>query len=201
MRYLDGHQLVPGVQLIVMEEHVDYWDDAHWHDPFSSHQFTLRQAEYIQRLHVAETYTPEMVVDGTFEFIGSHTTRAAKVLDEARALPVVPLRLSAVKVEDGKVSAHVDTDALPEKAEVWAAVALDHAESQVNGGENAGHHLEHVAIVRDLVKLGKAHKGDSFSKDFTIRLHTASQAARLIVFAQEPGEGRILGAALEHFQP
>ncbi|HEV2698583.1 MAG TPA: DUF1223 domain-containing protein, partial [Terriglobales bacterium] len=71
MRTLDSTQPVPGAQLIVLEEHVDYWDDLGWRDPFSSHSLTVRQAEYVSRMGLASAYTPQMVVDGTSQFVGS----------------------------------------------------------------------------------------------------------------------------------
>jgi hypothetical protein len=201
LRYLDNKQPVDGVQLIVMEEHVDYWDDEKWRDPFSSHEFTMRQTEYTQRLHVPEPYTPEMVVDGVYEFNGNDRARVAEGIEKADALPLTPVRIASLKVQNGKVSANIETDALAEKADVFVALAIDHAESQVEGGENAGHRLEHVAIVKSLTRLGKVNKGDSFSKGVSFRLHSLSQAARLIAFVQEPGQRKILGAAMEHFQP
>ena len=201
LRFLDTKQPVQGVQFIVMEEHVDYWDDAKWRDRFSSHEFTVRQTDYTQRLHVSQPYTPEMVVDGAYEFTGNDRARAAAAFEKAHAMPLVPVRVSAVKVENGKLNVHIETDAVPEKADVFAALAIDHADTQVQGGENAGNHLEHVAILKNLNKVGRADKDRPFAKDAAIGLHSLSGPARLIVFLQEPGQGKILGAALEHFQP
>src|SRR5437660_315628 len=76
LRTLDSTQPVPGVQLIVLGEHVDYWDDLGWRDAYSSHAFTVRQQTYADRLHVASPYTPQMVADGNFEFLGSDRQRA-----------------------------------------------------------------------------------------------------------------------------
>jgi len=201
LRFLDAKQPLEGAQFIVMEEHVDYWDGDKWRDRFSSHEFTVRQTDYTQRLHVAEPYTPEMVVDGAYEFTGNDRARAAAAFEKAHAMPLVPVRVSSVKVENGKLNVHIETDAVPEKADVFAALAIDHADTQVQGGENAGNHLEHVAILKNLSKVGRADKGRPFAKDAAIGLHSLSGPARLIVFLQEPGQGKILGAALEHFQP
>ncbi len=76
LRTLDSTQPVTGVQLIVLGEHVDYWDDLGWKDTYSAHAFTLRQQTYADRLRLASPYTPQMVVDGKFEFVGSDRDRA-----------------------------------------------------------------------------------------------------------------------------
>lgn len=199
LRNLDSKQPVPGVQFIVLEEHVDYWDGDGWKDPFSSHEFTVRQTEYAQRLHVAEPYTPEMVVDGAFEFVGNDGNRAAQVFEKAVTAPAIPIRISSVAVSDGTLHAHIEADPAPEKAEVWIALAIDHAESQVLKGENGGHHLEHVAVVKKLSEIGKLDKQHGFSKDITLK--SITQPSRIVAFLQQPGQGKVVGAAMAQVQP
>lgn len=197
LKALDSAQPIPGAHLIVLEEHVDYWDEKGWKDPFSSHEITLRQADYTERLHVSEPYTPEMVVDGAYEFTGNDRMRAAEALKKAQALPTVSVRISSIALENGKLRAHIDADPVPEKADVMVALVLDHAESQVLRGENGGHHLVHVAVLTNLTKIGKADKGRPFSKDFSLGSKALAQPCRLVTFLQEPGQGRIVGAAVE----
>lgn len=197
LKAMDSTQAIPGVHLIVIEEHVDYWDDQGWKDPFSSHEITLRQTDYTERLRVREPYTPEMVVDGAYEFTGNDRMRAVQALEKAVALPTVSVRISSIAVENGKLRAHIESDSVPDKADVMVALVLDHAESQVVRGENGGHHLEHVAVLTNLSKIGKAEKGRPFSKDISLGSKSLTQPCRLITFLQEPGQGRIIGAAVE----
>ena len=195
LRTLDSTQPIPGAQLIVLSEHVDYWDELGWRDPFSSHQFTQRQAAYADRLRLATSYTPQMVVDGDAQFVGSDRTRAAQAMEKARGTAKINLRISNIAIENGKLRAHVETDAVPEKAELFVALVLNHAQSQVLRGENGGHRLEHVAVVRNLTSAGNVAKGASFAKDVTLTVGPSTEQHRLIAFLQEPNQGKILGAA------
>src|SRR5205814_6223639 len=77
---LDGAQLNGNVQLIALEEHVDYWNDLGWTDPFSSRDWTSRQNAYAGVLGNRNPYTPLMVVDGTAEFLGSHPQNALQAI-------------------------------------------------------------------------------------------------------------------------
>jgi hypothetical protein len=200
LRKLDSSQPVPGAQLIVLEEHVDYWDDQGWKDPFSSHEWTVRQTGYAQRLNVRAPYTPQMVINGGIELLGSDSSGAIKAFNETRSLPAVPIHISAVRVESGKMHAHVETGEVPAKAEIFVALVLDHTDTQVKRGENGGRHLEHVDVLQSLNSAGKAQKGQSFSKDVVVSAKPGS-AYRLIAFVQEPDQGKIVGAAVERLQP
>ena len=199
LRNLDSKQPVPGIQFIVLEEHVDYWDGDGWKDPFSSHEVTLRQSEYAQRLHVAEPYTPEMVVNGSFEFVGNDGNRAAQVFEKAVTAPSIPIRISSATVSGGTLHAHIDVDPADVKAEIWIALAINHAESQVLKGENGGHHLEHVAVLKKLSEIGKLDKQHAFSKDIAFK--SIGQPSRIIAFLQEPGQGKIIGSTMVEVQP
>ena len=199
LKALDAAQPIPGAQLIVLEEHVDYWDDQGWRDPFSSHAFTLRQSEYVERLHVKNgPYTPQMVVDGSEAFVGSDRPQAGRAFAKEIPVPKISVQISAIHIEDGKILAHLEIGAAPLKAEVFIAVALDHAESQVLKGENGGRQLQHVAVVERLDSVGKIQKGETFSKDVAIKMDHPEKQYRVIAFVQQADAGKVLGAAAAH---
>ena len=201
LRTLDIAQPIPGAQVIVLEEHVDYWDDQGWRDPFSSHAFTLRQSAYVERLRVENgPYTPQMVVDGTEAFVGNDRPQAGRTLAIQAKVPKVNIQISSARIENGKIFAHIDAAAVPSKAEVFIAIALDYAQSQVLRGENGGRRLEHVAIAKQLTSVGKLKNGEAFSKDVTVALDQSGQAHRLIGFVQEGDHGKVLGAAVIRLQ-
>src|SRR5262245_57880614 len=92
--------------VIVLSEHVDYWNRQGWTDPFSSSSFTLRQQEYARRLG-SEVYTPQMVVDGHWQFIGSDRDAAVAALREATKTPKAKMNVSA-RLDGPRAAVHVD---------------------------------------------------------------------------------------------
>lgn len=96
--------------------------------------------------------------------------------------------------------AHIEATGTLEKrsANVYVAVALDHAESQVLTGENGGRRLSHVAVVQEIAKIGKLERGKAFRQNFQARLKPGIDPGnlRLIVFVQEPELGNVLEATL-----
>jgi hypothetical protein len=195
-------QPYPGAELIVLSEHVDYWNHIGWADPYSSHASSERQSAYASHFHLDGPYTPQMIVDGSDEFVGSSTGEAEKVFGKAIRAEKIAVQISGVTLEGNVLHAHIEVGARsapPRKADVLFAVALNRAESQVAKGENAGRRLAHVAVVRSLSTVGKTEAGHPFSQDVSVKLDPGVDPAslRVIAFVQEPGPGRILGATLQ----
>jgi hypothetical protein len=195
----------PNVQVLALEEHVDYWDDQGWRDPFSSHNWTNRQYAYAGVLGNGNPYTPQMVVDGSAEFSGGRAQQALKSITEAaeRTKASVTLTQGSVgkprtenfSVQVGKFSPLAKGGA----AEVWLAITETGLHSSVTRGENAGHELRHAAIVRSMRKIGEA-KPDrdvSFTGDAAvpIRHDWKPENLKAVAFVQEKNSLRILGAA------
>ena len=198
------HQPVPGADMIVLSEHVDYWNHIGWKDPYSAPLYSERQSVYGKRFGLDSVYTPQMVVDGSSEFVGSDTGLADKAFAKAMGAPKIPVHLSLISRDSSSgVRVHLDSGVLEPffgapDAEVQIAVALSHAESKISAGENAGQRLEHVSVVTSLTKVGVLQRGLSLSKDIDLNLGPASGSRnlRLIAFVQERQQGRVLGAAV-----
>ena len=174
-------------QTIVLSEHVDYWDHLGWRDPYSSHAFTERQETYARLFGIDGPYTPQMVVDGAAQFVGSDAHRAAEEIDKAGRRPRTDLHL--VRTASG---VHVEVANAAGAGDVMLALADDSDASQVRAGENKGRNLQHVAVVRSLRKIGSVKRGGSFATD----LDLPGSAQRVVVFVQESGQARISGAAM-----
>ena len=195
-------QPVPGAQLIVLSEHVDYWNHIGWKDPFSSALFSERQGMYAQRFNTGSVYTPEMVVDGSAEFVGSDDRQAQRAIAKAQSAEKLPVLISDATVDgSGAVKAHVEIGGIADSlrvrsADVIAVLALNHAESQVLHGENEGRRLQHVSVVRSLTKVGSVSTVKGLSQNIVLKTDAKPADLRLVVFVQDAGSGRILGAAL-----
>jgi hypothetical protein len=201
---LDARQPIPGAQLIVLSEHMNYWNDS-WPDPFASTKLTARQADYVRALQRSSPYTPQMIVDGTMEVRLSDRAAIEHIFQTAAASPKIPVSLSSIRVEPGS-PAHlsgdivVDGKAEEHKAGVYVATAIDHIETKVLRGENRGKTLAHVAVVEYFAKVGELKPGQSFNQTFRVPLERdlASTDTRLIVFVQEAGNGKVVGATEQH---
>jgi hypothetical protein len=202
---LADEQLGNNVRLIALEEHVDYWNDLGWVDPFSSPDWTSRQYVYAGALKNGSPYTPQMVVDGTVEFVGSHTKQARESILKAASSTKIPVSLERGKsnradeldfsAKAGKLEGTAGSDA----AEVWLAITETALHSAVTRGENAGEDLHHAAIVRFMRKIGETKAGGetSFAGDATVPLKKEwkRENLRAVLFVQEKKSRRILGAA------
>jgi hypothetical protein len=196
-------QPVTGAEVIVLSEHVDYWNQLGWTDPFSSADFSRRQSDYADVFDSHPVYTPQMVVDGRFEFIGSDARESRRAIQEAARQPKAEMTVVFSPTAEDSGALEVRVAKLPEgvagRVNLWLAVAEDDLETNVERGENAGKRLKHAAVVRRLKKLAeikpKASVPLSWSR--TVRLDPAwkSSSLRAVVFLQERNSRRIVGVA------
>jgi len=196
---LDKLQPVAGVQIIVLSEHVDYWNSLGWTDPYSSAQFTQRQGMYGHSL-VAESYTPQVVIDGRKEVLGSDEKAIQAAIAKAAARPKIAVRIVAAKREGNEAVVNVTVGApTSSKADVWVAIADDRDQSSVRNGENKGRTLNHVAVVRSLAKVGTVTKSAGFEKELRVPLPAQAADRRVVVFVAESG-GPVVGSAMQELQ-
>ena len=198
---LDRSQPVRGVELIALSEHVDYWNDIGWRDPYSLHEYSERQGAYAGHFRIGSVYTPQMVVDGQFEFVGSDERGAIAAIEDAAKTAKVPVSISSIHLEAGNVvNLHVDAGQLPSSsaassADVLIATADESDESHVSRGENAGRTLKHIAVLRTLTRVGTVDQSGEFSQDVRIHINRGNAGnLRVIAIVQEAPIGRVLGA-------
>ena len=192
---LDQTQPVAGSQIIVLSEHVDYWNSLGWNDPFSTAQFTKRQEMYGRSLS-AESYTPQLVIDGRTEIVGSDGKGILAAVTREAARAKTPVRIVSVKREGNEAVVSLAVSAALQKGDVWVAIADDRDQTAVKRGENSGRTLNHVAVVRSLGKVGTVAKGAGLDKTVRVPLNTQAADLRVVVFVEDSA-GPVSGVAIE----
>ena len=193
LRQFEKDPPVPGAQVIALGEHVDYWNHGGWADRFSSARYSARQAHYSRVFGLNQVYTPQMVVDGHAQFIGGDETAARAAIARAARWPKADVQLSrpagsdTLSVRVGRLPDDVKGD----PADVILAITEDGLSSSVSGGENAGRHLDHAAVLRQLTFLGTT-SGGVFTAAPRVTLGGNRHA---VVFVQERNSRLIVGAA------
>jgi hypothetical protein len=172
-------QPVPGVQLLVLSEHVDYWNNLGWKDPYSDELFTARQSRHGPRI-----YTPQAVVDGRIDVLGSDKSGI-----ERAALAAAQDPHGSIALKDGKLFVQNLPPHGP--AQLLLAIVEDGLTDKVERGENAGRTLSHTAVVRKLSSIANIQKAETQTQvDFT-----RPSQGRLVVFVEERETARVLAAA------
>ncbi|MDQ6666313.1 MAG: DUF1223 domain-containing protein [Acidobacteriota bacterium] len=188
---LDRDQPIAGADLIVLSEHVDYWNHLGWADPYSSPAFSRRQRDYAARLPGGGVYTPELVVDGSTGFVGSDRGNAGSAIRDAIRAQKLPVTVTASRDGDN-ADVHFDVGPSKVNATVYMVLAQDRASSQVASGENSGRNLDHVAVVYSFKKVGVV--GESgLQNDVQVQLKKVP--TRVVLFVQAAGTLHVLGAA------
>jgi len=198
LNQLDRDQPVKGADLIVLSEHVDYWNHLGWKDLYSSPAFSKRQEFYASRVGNDEVYTPELVVDGTRALVGSNWPKAEIAIKQSLREVKIPVRVTAAR-NGGKarIDVNVQLNTTRKQAVVYLALAHDHARSQVASGENAGRDLSHVAVAYSIQEIATLEPGSNFEKALAVSLPPNSTVgdARAIVFVRTARAAQVIGAA------
>jgi hypothetical protein len=179
--------------VIVLGEHVDYWNSVRWTDRFSSSQFTSRQQDYAQHFGLASPYTPQMVIDGRHQLLGNDASAVGREIDAA-AKSEKPAKVTLEKLNGSAYKVSVQSG--NGKGRIFMAVTEDGLSSEIKGGENNGRSLSHAGVVRELRSIGTLKNGSFEGKVEVPNKRDWNQAnLKLVVFAQAGDSGPILGAA------
>jgi hypothetical protein len=192
LKRTDAGQLIVGIS-----EHVTYWNDLGWKDPYSSSVFTDRQTVYASRLSPEGSYTPEMVLNGRDQFVGGDGSALERALrDDARREHFVLHVVSSTPASDG-IDVKFAFEGNPSKPlDIIAVLVDDMDRSNVLRGENGGRQLQHVSVARSMTHVATVRDDgeQSVHLSYPQGFSTGSGSGHhLILFAQEPHQGAILG--------
>jgi hypothetical protein len=197
LRQVNGTQTSGGQWIVGISEHVTYWNSLGWSDPFSSTLYTDRQNAYSQRFHLEGVYTPQMVINGAQQIVGSDRAGLARAVQTEEAQrPQMTLRILSMSVAQTTLTVNFSASGeLPAQgADVIAVLADDSDRSSVLRGENSGRQLAHVAVARSISRVTRVQAAGERTVQIPIPSSIqATQGHHLILFAQTPGNGRVLG--------
>lgn len=187
-----------GKSVFVLSYHVDYWDRLGWKDPYSQAQYTQRQYEYGEFFHNSNVYTPQLVVNGKEEFVGSNAVKLAASLEKnLSSSPELSIAFEKVTWANDKIEVACLLDQLPKNVVLNVALVSKSAETFVPRGENEGRKL----IGSNIVRVLQSHSLSSTKNIiiFAIPKDLVKDNARIVVFAQNPKSHQIVGASAYNF--
>jgi hypothetical protein len=179
--------------VLALTFHIDYWNDLGWQDPFSSSANTARQHGYARALRLNSVYTPQLVIGGISQYVGSDRASVGARLSRGSGADDADVPVE-IRREGGIFHVLIGTAAQPAARDVLLVSYLRRAATPVGRGENRGRTLTEANIVRSLTVLGS---GGSAPHEFRIDAKSLpADATDLAALLQAPGQGRIMGAAM-----
>jgi hypothetical protein len=203
LRRIDQKQTGSGQIILGISEHVTYWNRLGWADPFSLSAYDERQSAYSSRFGLDSVYTPQMVVNGAEQFVGSDSAKLSAALHNEEQRPSsIAVHIVSTSVANGSlnVTYSVAGDFPSQGLDLIAVLADDTDTSSVPRGENSGRTLKHVSVARSLTRVTKLKtQADSSTQISLPPSYQSSEAHHLILFAQTAGNGRVLDADTKPF--
>jgi hypothetical protein len=198
-------ELTQRADIIPLAFHVDYWNYIGWTDPFASKQMTHRQKAYSRALGQRYIYTPEMVINGTAQEVGSNRHGVETLIEAARKLPSSGPSISLTREEDGRIrlrvgAAAAKAGAVREMATVWLIKFDREHTTTVALGENQGRTLTDYNAVRTLHQLG-SWMGEALDIVYDANEPDEPGNGGCAILVQRDGAGPIIAAAMLKFAP
>ncbi|NUM80763.1 DUF1223 domain-containing protein [bacterium] len=143
------------LNIIPLAYHVDYWDYIGWKDPFAQKIFTERQNAYANALSLNTLYTPQTVIHGRLECVGSNRERIKEAIATARNHPA----MAGITLSGNEARSAITVDAISDvelpRSDVWVALFENDLTTSVKRGENGGRQLHHDYVVRKLIHVSE----------------------------------------------
>jgi len=198
LRELNGAQTAAGQLIVGISEHVTYWNSLGWSDPFSSSIYTERQNAYGKIFNLDSVYTPQMVINGEEQTVGSDRAGVVRAIrnEEDKPQPI-SVRIISMNVTANSLTINfsaVGTGKLQD-ADIIACIVDDADQSSVLRGENSGRTLTHVGVARLLERIAKLRPVSQQTVQIPLPpSFRTSQKHHVILFAQTTVNGEVLGA-------
>jgi hypothetical protein len=181
-------------QVYILAFHVDYWNRLGWKDVFSSAEYSKRQNEYASWLKLKSVYTPQVVVNGKKEFVGSEEGNLRNAIAAGLQTPSTSALILNAQKEQGKLTVQYHASGAGKNTSLFLAIVQKAAQTKVERGENGGHTLSHVQIVRKIQSLPLSASGNG-NTIIALPDGFSTQGWEVIGFLQNKTNGVILAAA------
>ena len=181
--------------IVALSLHVDYWDYIGWKDPFAIAIATKRQRAYSSHLGRGFVYTPQIVVDGAAEAVGSHRNVVAREIEKARAVPSKFAVQLAYKGNDTVVVTLPGGESGGKESTIWLVLFDGKQTTDIKRGENGGKQLTYYNVVREFRRIG-TWTGEPMTVTLKVDDDNRDGCAVLV---QVDGTGRIVGAGKMSF--
>ena len=178
--------------VLALAFHVDYWDYIGWKDTFAKPSFTKRQKSYAKQLGRKHIYTPQMIINGRYDVIGSRAMEVADILSDEirRQKTIVITKIVNDKTIALSIAAAQNNISLPH-SDVLAIRFRPYSEVSVNKGENKGKTLVYANVVTSVSKLGTWRGERSWKTTYSL-----SGSERVAIIVQKQNQGEIYGSVL-----
>ncbi|MBC7418537.1 MAG: DUF1223 domain-containing protein [Pedobacter sp.] len=176
--------------IYILSYHVDYWDRLGWKDSFSNAAYSKRQYKYASWLKNSSVYTPQIVVNGSTQFVGSDAQKFSTELRKKSQLDENGIKLVVRKPNGAILKVDFTSTSVSQNNSLNFALVENSATIDVQRGENSNRTLHHVAIVRDLKTIDATDHGSIYfnlPKDLSNNYH-------LVAFLQNTKTGKIISA-------
>ncbi len=178
-------------QVIALAFHVDYWNRLGWVDSFSNSKFSQRQRDYATILNTESVYTPQLVINGEKEMVGSDTGEIEAAVNSAvNEKPSTGFYNVVIENKEGRAAIKYLIAGAIENIQIYAALVENKVFTNIKAGENRGVKLFNYNVVRDFIMVRK--------KDDSIILHLPKSAIAndfvIVLLAQDKNSGKIVGA-------
>ena len=178
--------------LLALSYHVDYWDYIGWKDPFAKAEYTQRQRRYSQLMNLSYVYTPQTVIQGSEQAVGSEISKINSKISKTQQTQ--PLPVSIKKKPGGDFEVSIEAIKSPEPVEIYL-VGFDRSHStDIRRGENSGRKLYNYNVVRDMRWVG-TWSGKAITLPAKMLATTSHKPIDFAVIVQSKKTGKIFGAA------
>lgn len=200
LRQLDQLAQETDLDIVPLSFHVDYWNRLGWKDPFSAAAYSNRQRQYAAHWNSRRIYTPQMIVNGAEEFVGSNQKEgSSKIASALRQSPRASIRILKTRPVNNRLNVDYQISGVKSGDQIQFALVQNPQVTAVRRGENSGRRLAHVNVVRAFRTVpASALSATTTGQQTSLAIPTGVQPSdvKVIAYVQEETSFRIVGATI-----